>query len=353
MVKKRLIPVLAVVGLAIVATSCGSDGAQSSPSSDSTLPPVATGDPATGGYTHPTGVDDVVISYAELGGFTTPAVTFQQTPAVLVPGDGRVFSPGAQIEIYPGPLLPAVQVQTITEPGIQNLLAAADDAGLLADIDYTIDSNVADASTATVVISADGDTWTHEAYALGFAGPDGVEPTPERQASPAFVTQLTELSKLAGAENLGETALFEPTEYAIEATPVDDLSALQHRWHRAHARGVAGRRVGQAGRHVELRDAAGDRNRRAPHRRQSADVLHRRRRHVPGRRSPRPPRLHLLSVGIPVLSHEIANLRHYDEMILPPDVDAELRGLVTPCRPSRSRALGNGDVRVYSNSASI
>ena len=218
-------PVLAVVGLAVVATSCGSDGAQSSPASDSTLPPVATGDPATGGYTHPTGVDDVVISYAELGGFTTPAFTFQQTPAVLVSGDGRVFSPGAQIEIYPGPLLPAVQVQTITETGIQNLLAAADDAGLLADIDYTIDSNVADASTATVVISADGDTWTHEAYALGFAGPDGVEPTPERQALLAFVTQLTELSKLAGAENLGETSLFEPTEYAIEATPVDDLSA--------------------------------------------------------------------------------------------------------------------------------
>ena len=218
--------VLAVVGLAVVAPACGSDGAQqSSPASDSALPPVATGDPAVGGYTHPTGSEVVVISYAELGGFTTRAFTFQQTPAVLVSGDGQVFSPGAQIEIYPGPLLPAVQVQTITETGIQNLLAAADDAGLLADIDYTIDSNVADASTATVTISANGETWTHEAYALGFAGPDGVEPTPERQALLAFVTQLTELSKLAGAENLGETALFEPTEYAIEATPVDDLSA--------------------------------------------------------------------------------------------------------------------------------
>ena len=227
--KKRLVPVIgsvvAVAGLAIVASACGSDGAQSSPSSDSTLPPVATDDPATGRYNHPTGADDVVVSYAELGGFTTREFAFQQTPTVLVSGDGRVFSPGAQIEIYPGPLLPAVQVQTITETGIQNLLAAAADAGLLADIDYTIDSNVADASTATVTISADGDTWTHEAYALGFAGPDGVEPTPERQALLAFVTQLSELSKLAGAENLGETSLFEPTEYAMEATPIDDVSA--------------------------------------------------------------------------------------------------------------------------------
>ncbi len=223
---KRLVSmVLAVVGLAVVAPACGSDGAQqASPPSDSTLPAVTPGDQAAGDYTHPTGSNEVVISYAELGGFTTREITFQQTPTVLVSGDGQVFTPGAQVEIYPGPLLPAVQVQTITETGVQNLLAAADAAGLLADVDYSIDSNVADASTATVTISANGETWTHEAYALGFAGPDGVESTPERQALLAFVTQLTELSKLAGVENLGETSLFEPTEYAIEAMPVDDLS---------------------------------------------------------------------------------------------------------------------------------
>ena len=221
---KRLIPlVVAIAGLGIAA--CGSDGpGPSSASSDSTLPTV----PADGqgdGYTHPTGADEVVVSYAELGGFTTREYAFQQPPSLLISGDGRLFSPGAQIEIYPGPLLPAVQVQAITEAGIQQILAAADEAGLLADVDYTAETNIADASTATVMVSADGETWVHEAYALGFAGPDGVEPTSERQALLRFVTQLTDLEALVGSENLGEATLFEPTEYEIEAIAVDDLSA--------------------------------------------------------------------------------------------------------------------------------
>jgi hypothetical protein len=220
----RLAPlVLVIAGLAVGA--CGSDDAQqSSPSSDSTLPAVATSSPVDG-YAHPTGADEVVISYAELGGFIPQEFAFRQTPNVLISGDGQIFTPGAQIEIYPGPLLPAVQVQTITEQGIQNVLAAADEAGLLADVDYTVDSNVADASTATVTISANDETWTHEAYALGFADPDGGESTPERQALLDFVTQLSDLAKLAGAENLGEATLFDPTEYEIQAVRVDDLSA--------------------------------------------------------------------------------------------------------------------------------
>ena len=71
-----------------------------------------------------------------------------------------MFTPGAQIAIYPGPMLPAIQVQTITEAGIQKILAAADEAGLLADLDFTEDSLVADAGTATVAINATGRAWS-------------------------------------------------------------------------------------------------------------------------------------------------------------------------------------------------
>jgi hypothetical protein len=221
--RPRLVPaVIAVIGLGLAAAACGSDDTEpAAPSSDSTLPPVGSDD----GFEHPTGADDVVVSYAELGGFTTREFAFQQTPRVLVSGDGRVFSPGAQIAIYPGPLLPAVQVQPITDDGIQDVLAAAEEAGLFAEIDYTIDSNIADATTATVTISANGETWVHEAYALDVAG-NGVAETPERQALLDFVMQLADLQQLVGEEALGETELFEPTEYAIEALVVDDLSAF-------------------------------------------------------------------------------------------------------------------------------
>jgi len=142
----RIVPVLFVAALGVAA--CGSDSA--TPAANDSLPPV------TAGYQHPTGADEVVIQYAEVGGFLPREIAFQQTPSVLVSGDGRVFGPGAQIEIYPGPLLPAVQVQSITEEGIQTILAAADEAGLLAQIEYEQPTNIADAPTAQVTINVDG-----------------------------------------------------------------------------------------------------------------------------------------------------------------------------------------------------
>jgi len=213
----RIAPVLVVAALGIAA--CGSDS--DSPAADDSLPPVADG------YEHPTGADEVVVEYAEVGGFVPREFAFKQPANVLVSGDGRAFSPGAQIEIYPGPLLPAVQVQTVSEQGIQEILAAADDAGLLQDVEYEQPTNIADASTARVTINANGETFVHEAYALGLAlpGEEGQESTPERQALADFLTQLTDLSTLVGANQLGEQRIFEPSEYAIEATVVDDVSA--------------------------------------------------------------------------------------------------------------------------------
>jgi hypothetical protein len=214
---KRILSVLIIAGFGLAA--CGSDST-STPADDS-LPPVADG------YQHPTGADDVVIEYAEVGGFVPREFAFQQTPNVLVSGDGRVFGPGAQIAIYPGPLLPAVQVQSITEAGIQAILAAADDAGLLQEIEYEQPTNIADASTAQVTINVNGETYVHSAYALGLAIPNesGEETTPERQALADFIAQLNDLATLVGADELGEQTLFEPTEFGIEAIVVDDLSA--------------------------------------------------------------------------------------------------------------------------------
>ncbi len=211
---KLIVPALLVAALGLVA--CGSDA--DSPAADDSLPPV------TDGYEHPSGADDVVIEYAEVGGFMPREFAFRQTPNVLISGDGRSFSPGAQIEIYPGPLLPAVQVWTLGEAGIQEALAAADDAGLFADIDYDEPTNIADASTAQVTINVNGDTYVHSAYALGVGGGldgGGDALSPERQALLDFIDQLTALA-LPGAEAAAD--LFEPSEYGIEALVVPDLS---------------------------------------------------------------------------------------------------------------------------------
>ena len=214
---KRIVLVLVVVALGLAA--CG--GNSDSPVGDDSLPPVVDG------YEHPTGPDDAVISYAEVGGFVPREFAFQQTPNLLIAGNGRVFSPGAQIEIYPGPLLPAVQVQPITEAGIQAILAAADEAGLFQQLVYEQPTNIADASTAQLTINVNGRTYLHEAYALGLASPgDGSrETTPERQALADFIARLSDLTGVVGAAQLGEQTIFEPSEYGVEALVIDDLSA--------------------------------------------------------------------------------------------------------------------------------
>jgi hypothetical protein len=213
---KRIVPVLLAAALGLAA--CGSDS-DSTGAGDS-LPPVVDG------YQHPTGADDLVIEYAEVGGFMPRDFAFRQTPNVLISGDGRSFSPGAQIEIYPGPLLPAVQVWSVGEDGMQEALAAADEAGLLQDVDYEQPTNIADASTAQVTINVNGDTYVHSAYALGLGGGPGDDDadaaTPERQALLDFIGELT---VLVSPGPTGDPDIFEPSEYGIEAVVVDDLSA--------------------------------------------------------------------------------------------------------------------------------
>ena len=211
----RIVPVLVVAALGLAA--CGSDS--DSPAAGDSLPPVVDG------YQHPTGADEVVIEYAEVGGFMPREFAFRQTPNVLISGDGRSFSPGAQIEIYPGPLLPVVQVWSIGEDGIQQALAAADEAGLFQEIDYEQPTNIADASTAQVTINVNGETHVHSAYALGMGGAPGdgaAAATPERQALADFIDELT---ALASPGPTGDPDIFEPSDYGIEAQVVDDLSA--------------------------------------------------------------------------------------------------------------------------------
>jgi len=228
--QRRYVPaVFATAVMALVMVACGEDTVEQGSPPTATLPPPADtsgseqNDPSA--YTHPTGADQVVLEYAEVGGFVPRSYAFQTPPVILVSGDGRVFTQGAQIAIFPGPMLPAIQVQTISELGIQRLLAAADEAGLFAEIDYTAELNVADASTATVTIDVDGETWIHEAYALGIgAGPGqaDTEGDADRVALLDFLAQLGDLAALVGPDELGPSEIYEPDSYLIETLVVDN-----------------------------------------------------------------------------------------------------------------------------------
>ena len=255
---------LAVVTLASIAlAACGEDDASSTANSGapadtdaataSDAPTVTEGPTDTGGatetaaptdtgepsgdepssgraYEHPTGADEAVVSLTNVGGFTMARVSFSMAPNLVISGDGMVYTPAATTAIFPGVLVPPMQVQTISEEGIQEVLAAAEEAGLLAEVDYEDEGTelIADAPTTVLTISADGEVWEHSAYALGFQGAPGSEEelSPERQMLQGFVDDLSDLAALAGAANLGDAELYVPDDYEIVAMPVEDPAAL-------------------------------------------------------------------------------------------------------------------------------
>lgn len=225
---RRTTPILVTGLLTLTAAACGDDtvepvadpGEISAPTTTPTTP--ATSEP-DGGYDHPDGADEVVVRIEQEGGFAPAELIFGRVPTLVVSGDGRQLFPGPQIAIYPGPLLPNIQVADIGEDGIQALLALADDLGLLQERTYESPDNIADATDTVVTINVGGETYVHRAYALGLE--NGLDETGEpiddgaRQQLADFVAQATSFS--------GDTRAFEPEAFLVRATPVDDLSVYE------------------------------------------------------------------------------------------------------------------------------
>lgn len=186
-----LVAASALVGAAALG-ACGradDDGPAASAPIDPPTTPAPTTPPPPPGIEHPVGVDDVVLRIAYENGFVPVEVALQNLPTVLVTGDGRLITVGAQIAIYPGPLLPALFSQSISADGIQHLLSLADEAGLLAEPpSYESDPLLADAPDTVVTIHARGEVFEHRAYALGL-DPEG-EPDEARRALAGFVAAV-------------------------------------------------------------------------------------------------------------------------------------------------------------------
>jgi hypothetical protein len=194
-----------------------------SPTGSSSTPPSAS--PATSPSTAACGVStwakgskDLVLRIWVAGGFVPVGTDLTNSPVISVYGDGTVVSPGAQIMIYPGPLLPALQVQKLTEAGMRKLLDAAEQAGLtLPDAHY--DSyGIADAPTTFFTFTADGCTHRISAYALTESiSTDNLDKKTiaAREALLKFRDALGNLETLVGAANVADGGLLKATAYRI------------------------------------------------------------------------------------------------------------------------------------------
>jgi len=230
--RRRLIA--AAVAGTLVLSACGSDTDDGSTepidSSDSTLPPTdePADEPADDSIALP--AEGAIIEVGYYGGFMPFELAFASAPSILVTADGELIRPAAVAEIYPGPLLPQHTTTPITDEGIDALLTFLFEEGMFADVDYELESDVliADAATATLVITTADTEYRHEAYALDIGGgPGGGDETEERAQLASVIDALFDPVAIVGEENLGEETMWVPDAYQLLAQPIADLSGYE------------------------------------------------------------------------------------------------------------------------------
>jgi len=208
---------VAIAAVAVLASACGGVGNDDPGSGGTTGPTGATG------IEHPTGADELVLRTAYEGGFVPYEFTLSSTPFWSLLGDGTLIVLGPQIEIYPGPALPNLVAMPVSEDGVQAILQAARDAGLLEGDAHYGDQCIADAATTVFTTNADGRTSVVSAYALDVGDPAGTcgsgQDADARAKLAAFQAKLTDLQSWLPEGSLGTERPYEPTEMRVYVLP--------------------------------------------------------------------------------------------------------------------------------------
>jgi hypothetical protein len=164
------------------------------------------------------GPDDLVLQVAHVGGFRGMAGT-DDIPALSIYGDGRVITPGPQIEIYPPPALPNVQVATIRPSDLNRLWDKAKAAKVGEKADFG-QPNIADAMSTRFTLRTESGLATTEVYALREVDSDPALTPGQAANRERFVDLLDALSDLP--KTLGKDAVSAQKAYA--ATTVAGLA---------------------------------------------------------------------------------------------------------------------------------
>jgi hypothetical protein len=194
--------------VALAATACGR---------------LQQGNGGTGDIEHPSGPDDLILQVEDGGFFGPLAWTFRELPSLSLYGDGRMIVPAPRIEIYPAPLLQGLTVREVSEEGIQAILAAARDAGLLGpDRRYAGDGLGTDAPSTTFTVNAQGRRHVVSVYALQ----DDPQEAPggEREVRRGlldFTSRLSRLEKWLPAGTVGQEEPFALNRLSIFTNPYD------------------------------------------------------------------------------------------------------------------------------------
>jgi hypothetical protein len=124
------------------------------------------------------------------------------------------------LAIWPAPLVPALQVRTLTPEALDRLIDLAGAKGLTTDAHYDFMA-VSDVTTTVLAVTIDGRTSTVSAYALAET-PDDVADgmtAAERQGRANLSAFLDALTAIPEDDWADDGALLEPEAIRVYATP--------------------------------------------------------------------------------------------------------------------------------------
>lgn len=222
--RTTILPLALAVLLLVAACTPRASGGAGPPTSGPT-------EGAGTGFTLP--AEGLVLQVVHTGGFLTPQLLAARLPLVSVYADGRVITQGPQIEIFPPPALPNLQVQHVDAEAVSVLVDRALRAGVAGSADLGRPP-VADLPTTRFTVVTREETHVREVYALGAEGPPGPpggdQPgsappggpgsglTPEQQTARAelqdLLRALVDPASVLPAEAVGEQEQYLPAAVA-------------------------------------------------------------------------------------------------------------------------------------------
>lgn len=176
------------------------------------------------GIAHKTGHSDLVLRITITGGFINPATQLYALPEIAIYGDGTVLAKDLS-DRPTEPAVPPLTVTAISERGLQEILAAAGDAGLLGKNGQYSGGIMPEASTTVFALTAEGHTHTISVVALGKPGGDAS--TQEiRDKLAALEIALQDVPSMVGPDNVTATqASFQPLGLEVFVAADDSVPA--------------------------------------------------------------------------------------------------------------------------------
>ncbi|HEY3522627.1 MAG TPA: hypothetical protein VGK63_02895 [Candidatus Limnocylindrales bacterium] len=163
----------------------------------------------------------LVIRVDNEGGFIAPTATLSTLPVVAVFDDGRILQPAPVPAIYPGPLVPPLNVRDVGRAGVAAIRAAVATAGLGETSSATPGPGLPDAGTVVFRAVVDGREVVNR-FAGPLGGPSGSSGSAgaeaRRTAAFGLLDRLTDPGESWGAPPTTETP-YDPAGFRVFAVP--------------------------------------------------------------------------------------------------------------------------------------